>query len=202
MTNKFDINILKEIFSYINIYKFKLPYKSDNIEKSVCMLMLKTNNRKRKLWINEFRSKLAKLRHEENQINKLKNTYKHLVNHIKFIFSHEDIKIPDNKMNYINYNIMYFTIIISNYGSFNFTIINVDTETKIYINDIVEPEHILDDKLKIDPDDYKNIEILDDEYYVKKIHHEGNIEEIIHSIWFTPFWAKRMPSNKDYIIMN
>ena len=133
--------------------------------------------------------------------------YTNLINRIKFIFSSEDIEIPDNKMDYINYNIMYFTIIISNYGSFDCTIIittciDGNIYTKIYINYIVEPEHILDFEFKIDPKYHQDIEALDEDYYLKNIYKEGNIETVINAIWFTPFWKKRMPDNKNYIVMN
>lgn len=202
MTKKFDINILQKIFSYSNIYNLDNTIEDNTSEKSICMLMAKTNQRKRKLWIEEFKTKVAKMRYEESRSNKLKEKYTHLINHIKFIFSSESIEIKVNKEYFKNYNYMGFTIIISNYGSFGFSIINGDDDTNIYIYDIVEPEHILDVDFGIIPEHYIDEDELDDEYYLKNIYKEGDIETIIRAIWFTPFWKKRMPENKDYIVMN
>ena len=166
--------------------------------------MLKTNARKRKIWINDFKYKVAKIRHEEACFKKLKNKVIELVNHIKFIFSFETVTIPDNKMNYINSRVMYFTIDITNYGSFDFTIIsNIDhNNINIWINNIVEPEYILNSHYTIRPEDYQELDELDDLYYLKNTYKEGKIEDIIKSIWCTPFWAKRMPDTRDYIITN
>ena len=124
MTKKFDINILQKIFSYSNIYNLDNIIEDNTSEKSICMLMAKTNQKKRKLWIEEFKIKVAKMRYEESRANKLKKKYIHLINHIRFIFGSESIEIHNNKEYYKNYNYIEFTINISNYGSFSFSIIN------------------------------------------------------------------------------
>ena len=204
MTKRFDINILKEIFSYINIYNLTVSNDTNITEKTICMLMSITNERKRKCWINEFKYKVAKIRYEENCLKKMKDKANEIINHIKFIFSFETVTIPDDEMNYVSSRVMYFAVNISNYGSFDITLINsIDNNNiNIWVNNIVEPEYILDGGYSIRPDDFQDLDELDGDYYFKNIYKEGDIESIIKSIWFTPYWEKKMPETNDYVVIN
>jgi hypothetical protein len=193
---KCDTNILKLILSFNNVNSLHI---SNNInEKQICVLMAKNNELRKINWVNEFKMKVEKKIHNEKCKQKLDNVLIKLLNHINFIFQNEQISFPDNDIIYINSNALYFYIDITNYGVFLITIIN---DNNIWIHNICEPEHILDEEFIIDPNNitYQCI-ILNSDYYLKKTFKKGTINEIINAIWFTPFWKKRMPDNNNYIL--
>ena len=194
--NNLDTNILKLILSFNNVNLLKIPTNSN--EKQICILMSKNNELRKNNWIKEFKKNVEKKRHNEKCKKKLDKAFKELISHINLIFQNEVITLHDNDIVYINSNAMYFYIEISNYGVFLITIIN---DNDIWINDICEPEHLLDDTFIINPNYivYQCI-ILTSDYYLKKTFKQGSINEIINAIWFTPFWKKRMPDDQNYIL--
>jgi len=127
--------------------------------------------------------------------------FKELINHIKFIYKDEIITLLNSKIIFVNVNIMFFTIEISNYGKFIITIINNNNNNnKIWIHNICEPENIINKNYILDPNDYKdNDNIISSDYYFTRTFKVGNIKDIIDAIWYTPFWKKRMPNTENYI---
>lgn len=195
LNTKFDTNILKLILSFNNVNSLKISNNLD--EKQICLLMIKNNELRKINWIKEFKQKVKKKIHDEKCKKKLDDTFNKLLHHINFIFQKETIILQERDIIYINSNAMYFNINISNYGLFLITLIN---DYDIWINDICEPEHILDDSFIINPNDIiYQYTILTSEYYLKKTFKQGTINEIINAIWYTPFWKKRMPDNQNYI---
>ena len=196
LNTKFDTNILKLILSFNNVNSLKISNNLD--EKQICLLMIKNNELRKINWIKEFKQKVKKKIHDEKCKKKLDDTFNKLLHHINFIFQKETIILQERDIIYINSNAMYFNINISNYGLFLITLIN---DYDIWINDICEPEHILDDSFIINPNDIiYQYTILTSEYYLKKTFKQGTINEIINAIWYTPFWKKRMPDNQNYIL--
>jgi hypothetical protein len=193
---KLDSNILTLILSFNNINSLQIKNNID--EKQLCLLMSRNNELRKQNWIKEFKQKLEKKIDNEKCKKKLDNLLKKLLDHINFIFQNEIITLPDNNVIYINSNALYFYIDITNYGVFLITIINNDN---IWIHNICEPEHLLDEEFIIDPNDisYQYI-ILNSEYYLKRTFKQGTINEIINAMWFTPFWKKRMPNYQNYIL--
>jgi hypothetical protein len=196
LNTKFDANILKLILSFNNVNSLKISNNLD--EKQICLLMIKNNELRKINWIKEFKQKVKKKIHDDKCKKKLDDTFNKLLHHINFIFQKETIILQECDIIYINSNAMYFYINISNYGLFLITLIN---DNDIWINDICEPEHILDDSFIINPNDIiYQYTILTSEYYLKKTFKQGTINEIINAIWYTPFWKKRMPDNQNYIL--
>ena len=178
LNTKFDTNILKLILSFNNVNSLKISNNLD--EKQICLLMIKNNELRKINWIKEFKQKVKKKIHDEKCKKKLDDTFNKLLHHINFIFQKETIILQERDIIYINSNAMYFNINISNYGLFLITLIN---DYDIWINDICEPEHILDDSFIINPNDIiYQYTILTSEYYLKKTFKQGTINEIINSI--------------------
>lgn len=192
---KLDANILNLILSFNNANSLKILDNSD--EKQICLLMAKNNELRKNNWIKEFKKKLEKKIYNEKCKIRLDKIFKELISHINLIFQNEVIILSNNDIIYINSNAMYFSINISNYGTFLITII----KNSIWIHDICEPEHLLDDTFIIDPKEvfYQDI-ILNSDYYLKKTFKQGHISEIINAIWYTPFWKKRMPDDQNYLL--
>ena len=159
--------------------------------------MAKNNELRKNNWIKEFKKKLETKIYNEKCKIRLDKIFKELISHINLIFQNEVIILSNNDIIYINSNAMYFSINISNYGTFLITII----KNSIWIHDICEPEHLLDDTFIIDPKEvfYQDI-ILNSDYYLKKTFKQGTVNEIVNAIWYTPFWKKRMPNYQNYII--
>lgn len=196
LNNKLDINILNLILSFNNINSLKISNNYD--EKQICLLMTKNNELRKTNWIKEFKKKLERKIHNEKCKKRLDTIFKELMSHINLIFQNEVITLLDNDVIYINSNSMYFNINITNYGMFLITIMNCND---IWVHDICEPEHLLDDTFIIDPNHitYQCI-ILNSDYYLKKTFKQGTVNEIINAIWYTPFWKKRMPEYRNYIL--
>ena len=196
MNTKFDTDILNLILSFNNVNSLKISNNYD--EKHICLLMAKNNELRKTNWIKEFKKKLERKKHNEICKQRLDETFKELISHINLIFQNEVIIILDDDVIYINSNVMYFNINITNYGTFLITIMNGND---IWVHDICEPRHLLDESFIIDPNNetYQCI-ILNSDYYVKKTFKQGTVNEIINAIWYTPFWKKRMPNYRNYII--
>jgi|Laugresu1bdmlbdd_1035124.scaffolds.fasta_scaffold02292_4 hypothetical protein len=191
-----SFDLLKIIISYNNIYLIKIPENSN--EKKLCLIMSKNNEMRKNLWVNEFKNNLRKKIKDEESKKKINDIFKELINHIRFIYKNEIITLNNSKIVFINYNIMFFTIEISNYGKFVITIIN--NNNKIWIHNICEPENIVNKNYILNPNDYKDNEnIIQSDYYFTRTFKAGNIKDIIDSIWYTPFWKKRMPYTENYI---
>ena len=195
LNTKFDADILNLILSFNNVNSFKISNNSD--EKHICLLMAKNNELRKNNWIKEFKKKLETKIYNEKCKIRLDKIFKELISHINLIFQNEVIILLDDDVIYINSNAMYFSINISNYGTFLITII----KNSIWIHDICEPEHLLDDTFIIDHKEvfYQDI-ILNSDYYLKKTFKQGTVNEIVNAIWYTPFWKKRMPNYRNYII--
>jgi hypothetical protein len=192
-----SFDLLKIIISYNNIYLIKIPENSN--EKKLCLIMSKNNEMRKNLWVNEFKNNLRKKIKDEESKKKINDIFKELINHIRFIYKNEIITLNNSKIVFINYNIMFFTIEISNYGKFVITIIN-NNNNKIWIHNICEPENIVNKNYILNPNDYKDNEnIIQSDYYFTRTFKAGNIKDIIDSIWYTPFWKKRMPYTENYI---
>lgn len=190
-------DLLNIIVSYNNINSLKIPENSN--EKILCLIMSKNNEIRKNKWIYEFKTKLRKKIKDEESKKQINKIFKELLNHIRFIYNNEIITLNNSKIVFINYNIMFFTIEISNYGKFVITIIN-NNNKKIWIHNICEPENIVNKNYILDPNDYKdNDDIIPSDYYFTRTFKAGNIKEIIDSIWYTPFWKKRMPNTENYI---
>ena len=196
LNTKFDADILNLILSFNNVNSFKISNNSD--EKHICLLMAKNNELRKTNWIKEFKKKLEKRIQNELCKQRLDEIFKELISHINLIFQNEVIILLDDDVIYINSNAMYFNINITNYGTFLITIMNGND---IWVHDICEPEHLLDETFIIDPNNetYQCI-ILNSDYYVKKTFKQGTVNEIVNAIWYTPFWKKRMPNYRNYII--
>lgn len=196
LNTKFDADILNLILSFNNVNSFKISNNSD--EKHICLLMAKNNELRKTNWIKEFKKKLEKRIQNEICKQRLDETFKELISHINLIFQNEVIILLDDDVIYINSNAMYFSINISNYGTFLITIMNGNN---IWVHDICEPEHLLDESFIINPNEifYQCI-ILNSDYYVKKTFKQGTVNEIVNAIWYTPFWKKRMPDDQNYIL--
>ena len=186
LNTKFDADILNLILSFNNVNSFKISNNSD--EKHICLLMAKNNELRKTNWIKEFKKKLEKRIQNEICKQRLDETFKELISHINLIFQNEVIILSNNDIIYINSNAMYFNINITNYGTFLITIMNGND---IWVHDICEPEHLLDDTFIIDPKEvfYQDI-ILNSDYYLKKTFKQGTVNEIVNAIWYTPFWKK------------
>lgn len=195
MNKKLDIDLLKIILSYNNINS--LVIHNNCTEREICILMAKNNEFRKQQWMLEFKQNVEKKRYTENCKKKLYNKLYEFINHCKFIFQVEII-IPENKIKYVNSNAIFFTIDILNYGSFIITIIN---DNDLWINNICEPECLLDGGYTLDPNNFKmDMDALPSEYYLKKTFKSGDINVIINSIWYTPFWKARMPNSKKYLM--
>ena len=196
LNTKFDADILNLILSFNNVNSFKISNNSD--EKHICLLMAKNNELRKTNWIKEFKKKLEKRIQNELCKQRLDEIFKELISHINLIFQNEVIILLDDDVIYINSNAMYFNINITNYGTFLITIMNGND---IWVHDICEPEHLLDETFIIYPNNetYQCI-ILNYDYYVKKTFKQGTVNEIVNAIWYTPFWKKRMPNYRNYII--
>lgn len=197
MNFKFNIDILKNILSYNNIYSLKVP-DDRYTERNLCLLMSKNNEILTKYLIKLENIYKQNKEYEENIPQYLKYKLHAFLYNLDIVFKNEIISKLEYHIIYISHNTVTFTLNINNYGKFFISITD-----KIYIKNICEPESLFNNNTNLvelkkyyENNDYTNG--LSSEFYIKLTTKIGDIDEIIEAILNTPFWNKKMPTINSY----
>ena len=197
MNFKFNIDILKNVLSYNNIYSLKVP-NDIYTEKNICLLMSINNEILTKYLIKLENIYKQNKEYEDNLSIKLKYKLYEFLYDVNIVFKNEIISKLEYQIIYISHNTVTFTLNINNYGKFFISITD-----KIYIKNICEPCSFVDVNTNLVElkKYYENNDYTDDlssEFYVKITSKTGNIGDIIDAMLNTPFWNKKMSSMNKY----
>jgi hypothetical protein len=197
MNFKFNIDILKNILSYNNIYSLKVP-DDEYTEKNICLLM-SINNEILIRYLIKLENIYKQNKEYEDKLQvELKYKLYEFLYDVKIVFKNKIIEKLEYQIIYISHNTVTFTLNINNYGKFFVSITD-----KIYIKNICEPCGFFDDNIDLvelkkyyENNDYTND--LSSEFYIKITSKTGDIDDIIEAILNTPFWNKKMPTMNNY----